>query len=78
MARNPSVQRRLGSEAARRAMSLRSVGEIIAELRRVTWPTRQETMRLTLMVLAVSGTIGVFLGLVDIVLDRLFRGILGT
>ena len=78
MARNPSIQRRAGQEAARRAFSFRAIGEVVSELRRVTWPTRQETMRLTLMVLAVSGTVGVFLGLVDIVLDRLFQGILGT
>ena len=78
MARNPSVQRRAGTEAARRSLSLRSIGEIISELRRVTWPSREETMRLTLMVLAVSGAVGVFLGLVDIALDQLFKGILGT
>ena len=54
------------------------MGEIVSELHRVTWPTRQETMRLTLMVLAVAGAVGTFLGLVDIVLDRLFRGLLGT
>ncbi len=53
------------------------LGEVVSELRRVTWPTRQETMRLTLMVLAVSGTIGIFLGLVDMGFARLFGVILG-
>ena len=77
MARNPSAPRRLGSEAARRALSFRMFGEVVSELRRVTWPTRQETMRLTLMVLAVSGTIGIFLGLVDMGFARLFGVILG-
>ena len=78
MARNIGIPRRLGSGATRRALSFKFVGEIVSELRRVTWPTRNETMRLSIMVLAVSGTVGVFLGLVDLVLDRLFRGILGT
>jgi len=78
LARNIGIPRRFGSVATRRALGFRFVGEIASELRRVTWPTRNETMRLTLMVLAVSGTIGVFLGLVDLVLDRLFQGILGT
>ena len=51
-------------------------GEVVSELRRVTWPTRQETMRLTLMVLAVSGTVGVFLGAIDIGFARFFEVIL--
>ena len=54
------------------------LGEVVAELRRVTWPTRQETMRLSLMVIAVSAAVGVFLGLVDIGFTRLFRVILGN
>ena len=62
----------------RKALSFKFVGEIVSELRRVTWPTRNETMRLSIMVLAVAGTVGVFLGIVDLVLDRLFRGVLGT
>ena len=78
MARDPSLPRRLGSDVTRKAFSLRAVGEVLAELRRVTWPTRQETMRLTLMVLAVSAAVGVFLGLVDIGFARLFDVILGS
>ena len=77
MARNPIAPRRLGSEAARRALSFRMLGEVVSELRRVTWPTRQETMRLTLMVLAVSAAVGIFLGLVDMGFARLFGVILG-
>ncbi|MCI0439026.1 MAG: preprotein translocase subunit SecE [Chloroflexi bacterium] len=78
MARNPSTPRRLGQEATRRALSFRAFGDIVAELRRVTWPTRQETFRLTLMVIAVSAAIGAFLGLVDLGFARLFNVILGN
>lgn len=78
MARNPSTPRRLGAEAAKRAFSFRLLAEVVSELRRVTWPTRQETFRLTLMVLAVSASVGVFLGLVDIGFARLFDVILGN
>jgi preprotein translocase subunit SecE len=78
VARNPEATRRLGAEAVRRAVSLRFVGDIISELRRVTWPTRQETMRLTIMVLAVAAAVGVFLGLVDMGFARLFKVILGS
>jgi preprotein translocase subunit SecE len=40
--------------------------EVIAELKKVTWPTRQETIKLTLVVLTVSAIIGVFVGGLDI------------
>ena len=78
MARNPIAPRRLGSQAARKALNFRVFGEVVSELRRVTWPTRQETMRLTLMVLAVSGAVGLFLGATDMGFARLFGVILGS
>ena len=76
MARNVGARRRVGAETVRRAFNLRAFGEIAQELRRVTWPNRQETMRLTIMVLAVAGSVGVFLGLVDLGFGRLFNVIL--
>ncbi len=78
MARNPSTPRRLSQEATRKALTFRAFGDIVAELRRVTWPTRQETFRLSLMVIAVSAAIGAFLGLVDLGFARLFDVILGN
>ncbi len=39
--------------------------EIISELRKVTWPSREETWNLTLVVVIVAGAFGVFLGGVD-------------
>lgn len=78
MVRNPSAPRRLGRGAVKKALSFSMFGEIVSELRRVTWPTRQETFRLSLMVIAVAGTIGVFLGLVDLAFARLFGVILGN
>ena len=77
MARNPGIPRRLGTGVVRRALTLRYFGDIVSELRRVTWPTRQETYRLTVMVIMVAATIGLFLGLVDIVFARLIGVILG-
>ena len=77
MARDPGLTRRIGTQAARRAFSFRIFGEVVAELRRVTWPTREETLRLTLMVLAVSVAIGTFLFFVDLgfkaILDPILR-----
>jgi len=39
--------------------------DIIGELRKVVWPTRQETIRLTLIVLGLCIVMGVILGAVD-------------
>jgi preprotein translocase subunit SecE len=66
----------VGSQAAKRVFSLSIVGDVFSELRRVTWPTRQETMRLTMMVIAVAAAVGTFLGLVDLAFTRIFEGII--
>lgn len=41
------------------------IGEIYGELAKVTWPSREEAARLTLLVIGVSAVVGVFLGLWD-------------
>lgn len=41
------------------------ISNIIGELRKVVWPTRRETIRLTAMVLAVCVVVGLLLGSID-------------
>jgi preprotein translocase subunit SecE len=41
------------------------VRDIFDELRKVTWPTRRETIRLTIMVIVVCAIVGIFLGALD-------------
>ncbi len=52
------------------------IGSIIAELKKVNWPTRQETLKLTVMVLIVAITVGIVLGAIDygftFIIDKLF------
>ena len=43
----------------------RFFAEAVAELRKVNWPTKEETKRLTTMVIIISVIMGAFLGLVD-------------
>ena len=76
MAENSSVSSRATAEASRRIFSTRFIGETVSELRRVTWPSREETIRLTIMVIAVAGAVGIFLGLVDLGFSRIFDLIL--
>ena len=47
------------------ALRPRFAEDIISELRKVTWPSREETWYLTFVVLVVASFFGVFLGGVD-------------
>jgi preprotein translocase subunit SecE len=42
--------------------------EVKIEMKKVTWPTRQETVRYTLMVIGVSLGVALFLGGLDFIL----------
>ncbi len=44
--------------------------DILAELKKVSWPSKQQTMRLTLIVIFVSLIIGVYIGIIDILLAK--------
>ena len=48
----------------------RAILAIIDELRKVVWPTRQETANLTVVVLVVAIAVGIFLGAIDFGLNR--------
>jgi preprotein translocase subunit SecE len=45
--------------------------ETIGELRKVSWPTLDETMRLAVVVIIVMIVASIFLGSMDILLERL-------
>jgi len=41
------------------------IKEVIAELKKVNWPTREETMKLTVVVIAIMILVGIFIGALD-------------
>lgn len=49
----------------------RFISEIIAELKKVVWLTRQEAAYLTLLVIIVTATVGLVLGIIDYGFTRL-------
>lgn len=49
----------------------RFIGEVVTELKKVTWPTRQETIKLTGMVIVISLVVGAFIGGLDILLVKI-------
>lgn len=50
---------------------VRYLKETRAELRKVSWPTREEATNLTLIVLGVTAAMAVFLGAVDLLFQTL-------
>ncbi|MDE3091357.1 MAG: preprotein translocase subunit SecE [Chloroflexota bacterium] len=53
------------------------VRETRAELRKVVWPTREEAINLTLIVVVTIVVMSIFFGTVDYVFTALFRALLG-
>ena len=43
---------------------------VVDELKKVSWPTRAETIRLTAIVMGVSLIIGLYVGIIDILLTK--------
>jgi preprotein translocase subunit SecE len=51
--------------------------EVSMELKKVSWPTRQQTISATLVVIVMTFIVAFFLGIVDVVLVRLVGTIMG-
>ena len=52
------------------------INEVLAEFRKVTWPTRAELVNSTVVVIVVTVVLSLFLGGVDVVLARVVERIL--
>jgi len=46
------------------------------ELKKVTWPSRDETVKKTILVVIISLAVAVYLGLLDYLLNKLLEQIL--
>ena len=57
---------------------IRYFRETRIELGKVSWPSRQEAINLTLIVLAVTAGMAVFLGSLDFVFSELFQLFIGA
>ncbi|MEE8414606.1 MAG: preprotein translocase subunit SecE [Dehalococcoidales bacterium] len=62
--------------AKRSGQRFRFVPDIIAELKKVVWLSRQETIYLTGLVLMVAITMGLVLGLIDFGFTKLVNDLL--
>lgn len=52
---------------------IRYLKETRAELRKVSWSSREEAINLTIMVVAVTTVMAIFLGVVDYLFKELFE-----
>ena len=43
---------------------------LMEELKKVSWPTRQNTIRLTTVVIVISLIIGLYIGIIDVLLAK--------
>lgn len=46
------------------------IGSVFQELKKVEWPTRKETIRLTTIVIVISLLIGAYIGIIDTLLTK--------
>ncbi|MEM5787551.1 MAG: preprotein translocase subunit SecE, partial [Syntrophobacteraceae bacterium] len=51
--------------------------EVVYELRKVVWPSRKETLGSTAVVLVIVGLSAAFLGIIDLILSRMVRMLIG-
>ena len=52
------------------------IKDSVAELKKVVWPTRRETTKQTLLVIAISLGVAAFLGIVDFILTKILERII--
>ena len=67
----------MAEKAKKQNAAQRYFNETVGELRKVSWPTRQEAVQLTILVLIVMVFMGAFLGLMDLLAGHALNLALG-
>ncbi|NTU72851.1 preprotein translocase subunit SecE [Candidatus Roizmanbacteria bacterium] len=63
----------MAQQTSNPALAKNWTADLIEELKRVTWPSRQDTIRLTAIVITISLLIGLYIGIIDILLAKLLE-----
>ena len=50
--------------------------ETVREIKKVSWPSREQTTEMTVLVLAVSIVIGVYIGVIDFIFQSVITKLL--
>ncbi|MGC8633711.1 MAG: preprotein translocase subunit SecE [Candidatus Limnocylindrales bacterium] len=51
----------------------RFINEAWSELKKVTWPTREQTWNLTVLVIVVSAAIGIYITVFDVIFAQVVQ-----
>ena len=75
---SPAVKPRSAAAASdggtgRSARLRRYIGDVLSEMRKVAWPSRDETRNLTIVVIGLSVALGMLLGGIDFLLSSLYN-----
>ena len=57
--------------------AIQFVSQAKAELKKVTWPTRKQTLASTGVVMVIVAIMALYLGIIDLILAKLVKLILG-
>jgi preprotein translocase subunit SecE len=69
----PRAPERVRARRSRLAALRQLAADVRAEVRKVTWPDRETTRKLTILVIGLSVALGVLLGAIDAVFVRLWN-----
>jgi preprotein translocase subunit SecE len=58
------------------ATPVKFLQETYGELKQVVWPTRQEVLRLTLIVITISVLVAAYIGILDVLFAKLMEAVL--
>jgi len=47
--------------------------DVLEELKKVTWPTKEETVRLTVTVFLISLIVAIYVGIIDVLLAKVLE-----
>jgi preprotein translocase subunit SecE len=51
--------------------------EVWSELRKVSWPTREQVRNLTVLVFAISLVVGIYISVLDVIFQNLIAFLVG-
>ena len=78
-ARRPAPRLALGSLVGTQGQGvIQFLADVRAELRKVVWPTRDEIVKLTGLVVGISLVVGTLLGLIDYAFVKMFEILVGA
>ena len=64
MNKNPQIKPQVGAGF---------LTDVRSELKNVTWPTRKQSIRLTVTVIAISLIVGLYIGIIDVIFAKILE-----